>query len=109
VTSSGYKRMWLVAMFDVPVTDAPARRAYRRLFAGLRRNGFLRLQYSVYARHFSSEAAARPILRSLQGLVPKGGEVRLLLVTERQYERMWIFQGRKRLDPERPLPQLILI
>jgi hypothetical protein len=59
--------------------------------------------------HRSSEAAARPIQRSLQGLVPKGGEVRLLLVTERQYERMWIFQGRKRLDPERPLPQLVLI
>jgi CRISPR-associated protein Cas2 len=109
VTFSGFKRMWLVAMFDVPVTDSPARRAYRRLFAGLRRNGFLRLQYSVYARHFCSEAAARPVMRSLQSLVPRGGEVRLLLVTERQYERMWIFQGRKRVQPEEPLPQLVLI
>jgi len=58
LTLSGYKTMWLMAMFDLPVEDKVARRRYVQFRGLLLDNGFSQLQYSVYARCCESEATA---------------------------------------------------
>ena len=45
---SGYRCMWIVAMFDLPVDTKEARRAYTDFVKFLKRDGFTRMQYSVY-------------------------------------------------------------
>ncbi len=62
---SGYKGVWLLAMFDLPVDTPAARKAYTQFRKVLLRYGFSMLQFSVYARYFASEDASR----SYRGIV----------------------------------------
>ena len=99
--------MWVFAMFDVPVITKQQRRRYTRLRQALIAAGFTKLQYSIYAKHVSSEEAARPIRSQIRSLVPSGGEVRLLSVTETQFGKMAIYQGKTKVTPEKPVEQLL--
>lgn len=100
--------MWLVALFDLPVDSTQAKRSYRRFRMLLLDEGFGRLQYSVYARYCESEAAANSRRGLLRRSLPDDGEIRLLNVTDRQFEKMEIFWGKKRVAVEEPPEQLEL-
>ncbi len=43
--------MWLLAMFDLPVTTRKARKRYAEFRKLLLQEGFSMLQFSVYARY----------------------------------------------------------
>lgn len=101
--------MWLIAMFDVPVATREQRRRYARLRQGLLRQGFLRMQYSVYAKFLPSEEAAKSCRSRVRDLVPAGGDLRLLAITDIQYARMQVFEGKKRLRPESAPDQLLIL
>jgi CRISPR-associated protein Cas2 len=105
---SGYRCMWLVAMFDLPVDTKAARRAYARFRKDLLADGFAMMQFSVYIRHCASEANADVHVQRVQGFLPDDGEVRLLTVTDKQFERMRVFWGKRRKPPLSPPPQLEL-
>ena len=105
---SGYRCMWLVAMFDLPVDTKAARKDYARFRKSLLMDGFCMMQFSVYTRHCSSEENADVHIRRVQSFLPDDGEVRLLTVTDKQYERMRIFWGKRRKPPEPPPAQLEL-
>ena len=47
---SEYSALWLYTMFDLPVDTQRARREYARFRKALIAEGFLMLQFSVYAR-----------------------------------------------------------
>ena len=55
---SGYRFMWVVAMFDLPVDTKAARRAYAQFRKRLLKDGFVKMQFSVYVRHCASEENA---------------------------------------------------
>ncbi|MBS3735470.1 MAG: CRISPR-associated endonuclease Cas2 [Phycisphaerae bacterium] len=100
--------MWLFAMFDLP-TDTPAgRRAYTRFRKALLKDGFTMMQYSVYVRHCASDKNAGVHERRVEGFLPADGEVRLLRITDKQYERMRIYWGKMRKPAEPPPRQLEL-
>jgi CRISPR-associated protein Cas2 len=105
---SGYRFMWVVAMFDLPVDTKQARRAYTRFRKGLLRDGFVKMQYSIYIRHCSSEENAAVHAGRVEGMVPDDGEVRVMTITDKQFERMRVFWGKSRKPPERPSVQLEL-
>ncbi len=105
---SGYRTMWVLAMFDLPVDSAEARRHYAQFVKHLRADGFTRLQYSVYARHSASKENAEVHIGRIERNLPPDGEVRVLTVTDKQFERMRIFWGKTRSPPEKPLCQLQL-
>jgi len=95
-------------MFDLPVKTRKARREYAQFRKLLLRHGFSMLQYSVYARFFAGEDAARPYREQIGGSVPPSGQVRLLMVTDRQFGKMEVYIGRKRRQTEQPPQQLLL-
>lgn len=105
---SGYESMWLVAMFDLPVDSTKARRAYVRFRKKLLTQGFSRLQYSVYGRHCASIDSAHQICATLKAIMPAQGQIRLLMVTERQFGKMQVFEGKKRVETEQPPTQFTL-
>ncbi len=105
---SGYRCMWVVVMFDLPVDTVEGRRHYARFRKSLIEDGFTMMQFSVYTRHCASEENAQVHLRRVEGLVPPDGEVRVITITDKQFERMAVFWGRKRRVPEPPPPQLEL-
>jgi len=104
---SGYKTMWLFAMFDLPVDSAPARRAYTRFRKALLNEGFTMLQFSVYARPCATEEIGHAHRKRIRDILPDEGEVRLVSITDTQFSKMEIFLGKTRGEPEKEMEQLM--
>lgn len=100
--------MWVVAMFDLPVDTKKARRAYTDFRKFLLKDGFTKMQFSVYIRHCASEENAVVHVTRVERSVPPDGEVRIITITDKQFERMRIFWGKMRKPPVMPPAQLEL-
>jgi len=107
-TTSGYRAMWLLAMFDLPVLSPEDRRNYSRFRNALLNDGFMMLQFSVYARFLPSEEATEIHRRRIRKALPPEGQVRLLAVTDHQFGKMEVYYGKKKSKPEESPPQLLL-
>lgn len=95
-------------MFDLPVDTKAARRNYALFRKFLLSDGFSLIQFSVYGRHCTSEENADVHIRRIERNIPPDGEVRVITVTDKQYERMRIFWGKIRRQPEAAPCQLTL-
>lgn len=93
-------------MFDLPTDTKQARRAYTTFRNQLLKDGFSMLQYSVYVRHCASKENANVHIKRVESFLPPDGEVRVLTLTEKQFQNMGVFWGKKRKPPE-PEPQQI--
>jgi CRISPR-associated protein Cas2 len=100
--------MWVVVMFDLPTDTTRARREYAHFRKLLLRDGFTMMQYSVYIRHCASEENADVHIQRVEGTIPPDGEVRILTITDKQFERMRVFWGKRRKPPEQAPKQLEL-
>lgn len=105
---NGYRCMWVLTMFDLPTDTKAARRAYTLFRKKLLQDGFTQMQYSVYIRHCASEENAEVHVQRVERMLPADGEVRLIAITDKQFERMRVFWGKKRRKTELPPPQLEL-
>lgn len=105
---SGYRGMWLFAMFDLPVKTKEARQRYAKFRKCLLEEGFSMLQFSVYARYCGSEQSAVAFRNRLRRAIPPMGHVRLLAVTDHQFGKMENYVGIRRRPVEEPPPQLML-
>lgn len=95
-------------MFDLPVETKAAKKAYARFRKLLLSDGFAKMQYSVYIRHCASEENTDVHVQRVSAGVPDDGEVRVLTITDKQFERMRVFWGKRRRPPERAPLQLEL-
>ena len=100
--------MWLFAMFDLPVDKPELRREYAKFRKRLLKQGFTMLQYSVYAQYVPSDEADEAYRKKVSEGLPSHGQVRLLSVTDRQFEKMEVYVGKKRKPVEEPPLQLML-
>ncbi len=95
--------MWMLVMFDLPVDTKPARRAATKFREHLLDLGFEMSQFSVYARFCNGREQFETYIRKIESGLPETGEVHVLHFTDRQYEKIIRFSGRKR-DAPRPKP-----
>lgn len=100
---NGYRTMWVVAMFDLPTDTKQARKDYTLFRKALLRDGFTQMQYSVYIRHCASKESAEVHMMRVERNLPPDGEVRVLTITDKQFERMQVFWGKMRKRPH-PAP-----
>lgn len=100
--------MWLFVFFDLPVQSAPERRTATRFRNFLLKDGYMMIQFSVYARICNGQDRLDKHLRRLQGVIPEKGSVRAMQVTDKQYERMKILVGNRRKNEETKAEQLVL-
>ncbi len=98
--------MWVITMFDLPVDTSEARKAYSDFRKALLDDGFVMLQFSVYARHSASEENAIVHEKRVKAFLPDDGEVRLLKITDKQFERMKVFHGKMRKATEKAPEQI---
>ena len=105
---TGYRCMWVLAMFDLPVDTKAARRQYAVFRKLLLADGFAMMQFSVYIRHCASRENAEVHQKRIEANVPPDGEVRVLTITDKQFERMAVFWGKRRMPTEQPPKQLEL-
>lgn len=97
----GIRSMWLLILFDLPTDTKQARKEYQKFRVALLDDGFDMLQYSVYSRYCASDENALVHEKRVLSWLPLDGEVRLLKITDKQYERMKIFYGRMRQATEK--------
>lgn len=90
-----YKIMRMICMFDLPVVTEKEKRNYREFRRNLLKEGFVMLQYSVYIRTCPSRDYCNHLKKRLKKITPPSGNVRLLVVTEKQYEDMVLLVGSK--------------
>ena len=102
----GFRTLWIIAMFDLPTDTAYARRCYTQFRQELLKDGFIMMQFSVYARHCASEENAVVHKKRIQLALPPKGEIRVVTLTDKQYERMDIFWGKSRGKKEAPPEQI---
>ena len=85
--------MRLVIFFDLPVETSAQRREYRRVRKFLLRSGFVMMQESVYSKIVLNATAAAAVRENIRKHKTAEGLIEMLLVTERQFERMEIIVG----------------
>lgn len=105
---SEYRAMWLFTMFDLPVDTPTARKRYTQFRKQLLKEGFMMLQFSVYARYFATEDASTGLRKRIAEIIPDDGRVRLMSVTDRQFGKMEVFYGKMAEKTEDPPPQMML-
>lgn len=104
--NSPYLIMWLIVMFDLPVKSKAERKAYTQFRKFLLKDGFDQMQYSIYMRCCPSPENAEVHMKRVSIHVPPEGAIRILQMTDKQFARMRIFEGKKRVKPEKKVTQL---
>ncbi len=91
---SGYRLMWMVVMFDLPVVEKAERKAATEFRNALLDMGFDMSQFSVYMRFCTSQAQIDTYCKRVESALPEGGKVNILQFTDKQYERITSFHGK---------------
>lgn len=90
---NGYRLMWMIVMFDLPVISKEDRKEYTRFRNYLMDCGFDMSQYSVYFRLVSSGERVASFERKISDQLPDNGKVQIITITDKQYENIKAFHG----------------
>lgn len=91
---SGYRILWIMALFDLPVLTKPERRRATKFREFLLDEGFSMMQFSCYIRFTAGKEQAEAITRRIGRAVPNPGKVEVIWFTDKQYEGIQSFRGR---------------
>ncbi len=91
-----YNQMWMMVMFDLPVTTAKERKKATAFRKGLLDLGFEMSQFSVYVRFCGDRQKTVPYVNEIKKLMPEGGSVTLVFFTDKQFSDIINFSNRKR-------------
>ncbi len=90
---TGYRLMWMVVMFDLPVVLKAERKAATEFRKALLDMGFEMSQFSVYMRMCTSPTQVDTYCKHVELALPAGGKVNILQFTDKQYERIISYHG----------------
>lgn len=85
--------MRMLVFFDLPVKEKSEQKAATRFRNFLIKDGYYMVQFSVYARVCNGHDSVRTHKQRLAANLPDNGSVRLLVITEKQYESIEILLG----------------
>ena len=87
--------MRLILFFDLPMTNKKDVRRYTKFRKYLISNGYIMMQFSVYCKIFANREALVNHVVILKRNVPDKGQIRVMMVTEKQYAKIEIIVGGK--------------
>jgi len=100
---SGYRVMWIMALFDLPVGTKRERKRATKFRQFLLDQGFEMAQFSVYVRFTRGREHVDTIMGKIGGAVLSSGKVDLICFTDKQYEAIVSFRGKSDADrPQKP-------
>jgi CRISPR-associated protein Cas2 len=94
MSQKGDKFMWLMVMFDLPVKTKRQRGLATRFRNFLLKDGYMRMQYSVYGRVCNGQERVEKHLNRLEDNLPPQGNIRALQMTDRQMKHMKFLLGK---------------
>ncbi|MDC9700782.1 MAG: CRISPR-associated endonuclease Cas2 [Alphaproteobacteria bacterium] len=93
---SGYRILWLLVLFDLPVGSKKERSAASKFRNELLNMGFEMSQFSVYLRWCYGYDSADAQANKVKATIPPYGKVHIITFTDKQYENMLTFTGGNR-------------
>ncbi len=96
---SGYRIMWMLTMFDLPVVKKSERKEATRFRQDLLKLGFEMAQFSVYMRCCVTRERCEALIHHVRQAIPSGGKVAILVFTDKQYANMLHFFAREESTP----------
>lgn len=105
---SGYRLMWMMVMFDLPVTSAKDRKAATKFRKFLEKQGFGMCQFSVYARFCGSREKTDSIHKTISENIPEKGKVSIISFTDKQFGSIIHLYDRKRKKKKNNPEQLLI-
>ena len=103
---SGYRKMVLFVMFDMPTETKNDLKKYRNFRKKLLDFGFIMFQYSIYIRFCRSLAISEKYERKVEQYSPLNGSIRVLRITEEQYKHMKIIENYREKPEEKVKEQM---
>lgn len=88
------KFMRVLLMFDVPTKTKKEQKDATKFRNNLIKLGFFMMQFSVYMKICKGIASAQSALNRVRLILPPLGNVRALIITEKQFDNMQILLGR---------------
>ena len=101
--------MRLLLMFDLPVITIEDKKNYSKFRNNLIDDGFIMIQYSIYVRICKNQDDLFKHINRVKSFAPPKGNIRLLQITEKQYEQMIMLRGTKNDDEKYTNDSLIII
>lgn len=92
------KFMRILVFFDLPVVTTKERKAAAKFRKFLLKDGYHMIQWSVYSRICNGTDAVAMHKSRLNQNLPERGSVRMLTLTEKQYESIEVLLGEKTFD-----------
>lgn len=93
--------MRIMVMFDLPVGSKKERKEAAKFRSSLLKCGFFMLQFSVYARIVRGYDNAEVITNKIKSKLPSKGNVRMIIITEKQYANMVVLKGEPKNSTEK--------
>ena len=90
---SPFRMGWILTMFDLPVMTDNERKAATRFRNDLLDNGYLMIQFSVYARPCVTYEQMEGHIARMKALIPTAGNVRLMFMTDEQWKKSFTVIG----------------
>jgi len=103
---SKYRMAWVLVFFDLPVGTPEERKAATNFRKDLIQDGYMMVQFSVYARPCGTADRVDTQVRRLKTKIPTKGEVRGLMISDAQWGRMIIMRSQQRADAEKMPAQM---
>jgi len=85
--------MRIIVMFDLPVKTPAQRKTATKFRKFLIEDGYHMVQFSIYARVCNGTDAVEKHKRRLNTSLPNNGSVRMMVITEKQYQSIEILVG----------------
>lgn len=101
--------MRLLLMFDMPTITIEDKKNYTKFRDNLIDDGFIMIQYSVYVRICKNQDDIIKHTNRVKLFAPPKGNIRLLQITEKQYEQMLMLRGKKNDDEKESNNSMIII
>jgi CRISPR-associated protein Cas2 len=103
---SEYRIMWIIVLFDLPTETSEEKKIHSLFRKSLLRDGFGRMQLSIYIRHCASVENAEVHTKRVESFMPVKGMVSIMMITDKQFGMIKTFIGRKSKSQHMAPPQL---
>ncbi|MBP3785735.1 MAG: CRISPR-associated endonuclease Cas2 [Bacteroidaceae bacterium] len=105
---SEYRIMWVLVFFDLPTSTRKERKDAATFRKNIMGDGFTMFQFSIYVRHCASSENAAVHVKRVKAYMPEYGKIGILTITDKQFEGIELFYGKKAQEPNAPYQQLEL-
>lgn len=93
MSESLYKQVRVLVLYDLPMIEDEDRKEYTKFRNNILKLGCYLVQYSVYAKVIKNDIYYKSFIEKVKTIMPEKGEVRIIKLTEKQYEDMIFLNG----------------